>query len=83
MNLTVDEISDKIKSLDQEIKKAETESAQISGRLQESMNNLNKNFNVKSVEEGQEKIKQMEKDSLELQNKIQKAYEELNTMYEW
>lgn len=74
---------DKLLKLKKELEQAKLDKAQLQGALDQNLNRLKEEFDVKSLAEAKKKLLAIIDEQSELVVKIDKAVESLEEKYQW
>lgn len=80
---TIKDITDSLKMLEAEVKRAHTSTAELQGREKEILSRLKAEFGVNNVDEARVLLAKKEAECKGLETKISKQFEELKNAYEW
>lgn len=75
--------ADKLLKLKKELEQAKLDKAQLQGALDQNLNRLKEEFDVKSLAEAKKKLLAIIDEQSELVVKIDKAVESLEEKYQW
>lgn len=75
--------ADKLIKLKKELEQAKLDKAQLQGALDQNLNRLKEEFDVKSLAEAKKKLLAIIDEQSELVVKIDKAVESLEEKYQW
>lgn len=75
--------ADKLLKLKKELEQAKLDKAQLQGALDQNLNRLKEEFDVKSLAEAKKKLLSIIDEQSELVIKIDKAVESLEEKYQW
>lgn len=79
----MDQILKELTKLQEMINDSKENVSKLKGRKEEILNQLKKDFNLKTIAEAEKKLKENEKALDDLEKEIKKSFDKLKEEYEW